>query len=66
MLRHLKFQDTSFDGGGLLIPTVAALGMRVIGIDPRVTGAPLSMSDLAGPDKLEARLGEGFAKEKWF
>lgn len=36
----------------------AALGMRVLGIDPRVIGAPAGMADLAGPERLDARLGE--------
>lgn len=35
----------------------AALGMRVLGIDPRVTEAPPGMEDLAGPDHLDTRLG---------
>jgi phosphoglycerate dehydrogenase-like enzyme len=35
----------------------AAFGMRVIGIDTRVTEAPPGVSELAGPDKLEAWLG---------
>jgi phosphoglycerate dehydrogenase-like enzyme len=36
----------------------AALGMRVLGIDPRVTQAPPGMDNLAGADKIDARLGE--------
>jgi phosphoglycerate dehydrogenase-like enzyme len=36
----------------------AAFGMRVLGIDPRVTMAPAGMADLATPDQLEERLGE--------
>jgi phosphoglycerate dehydrogenase-like enzyme len=36
----------------------AALGMRVLGIDPRVTEAPPGMVELARPDRLEARLAE--------
>jgi phosphoglycerate dehydrogenase-like enzyme len=36
----------------------AALGMRVLGIDPRVTERPAGMADLATPDRLEERLGE--------
>src|SRR5215510_7203032 len=36
----------------------AALGMRVLGIDPRVTEPPVGMADLATPDRLEERLGE--------
>src|SRR5215470_11989431 len=36
----------------------AALGMRVIGIDPRATEAPPGMTDLARPNKLKSRLSE--------
>src|SRR5208282_687494 len=36
----------------------AALGMRVLGVDPRATVAPAGMHDLAGPDRLEERLGQ--------
>src|SRR6266566_121490 len=36
----------------------AAFGMRVLGIDPRVTEPPTGMADLATPDRLEERLGE--------
>ncbi|HTT80959.1 MAG TPA: D-2-hydroxyacid dehydrogenase [Stellaceae bacterium] len=36
----------------------AALGMRVLGIDPRVTERPPGMTALDGPDRLDARLGE--------
>ncbi len=36
----------------------AAFGMRVLGIDPRVTEPPAGMTDLATPDRLDARLGE--------
>ena len=35
----------------------AAFGMRVLGIDPRVTERPAGMADLSGPDRLEERLG---------
>jgi phosphoglycerate dehydrogenase-like enzyme len=35
----------------------ATFGMRVIGIDPRVTKAPSGMTELAGPDELESWLG---------
>ena len=35
-----------------------ALGMHVLGIDPRVTERPAGMADLATPDRLEERLGE--------
>jgi phosphoglycerate dehydrogenase-like enzyme len=36
----------------------AALGMRVLGIDPRVTDPPTGMAELFTPDRLEERLGE--------
>jgi phosphoglycerate dehydrogenase-like enzyme len=36
----------------------AALGMRVLGIDPRVTEPPAGMAGLDTPDRLEERLGE--------
>src|SRR6266436_5276044 len=36
----------------------AAFGMRVLGIDPRVTELPAGMADLATPDRLEEGLGE--------
>jgi phosphoglycerate dehydrogenase-like enzyme len=36
----------------------AALGMRVLGVDPRVTEAPPGMSDLGGPERLDARLSD--------
>jgi phosphoglycerate dehydrogenase-like enzyme len=36
----------------------AVLGLRVCGIDPRVTKAPAGFTDLAGPKMLEERLGE--------
>jgi phosphoglycerate dehydrogenase-like enzyme len=36
----------------------AALGMRVLGADPRVTEPPAGMVELFTPDRLEARLGE--------
>jgi phosphoglycerate dehydrogenase-like enzyme len=35
----------------------AALGLRVFGIDPRVTEAPTGFAELAPPEKLEERLG---------
>src|SRR5438270_11427325 len=44
--------------GGEASKLCAALGMRVLGIDPLVTEPPASMSDLATPDRLEERLGE--------
>ena len=43
--------------GGEASKLCAALGMRVMGIDPRVTQAPPGMSELAGPERLESRLG---------
>jgi phosphoglycerate dehydrogenase-like enzyme len=36
----------------------AALGMRVLGIDPRVTERPAGMADLATPERLEEYLGK--------
>jgi phosphoglycerate dehydrogenase-like enzyme len=36
----------------------AALGMRVLGIDPRVTERPAGMYELATPDRLEPMLGD--------
>jgi len=36
----------------------AAFGMRVLGIDPRVTEPPAGMAELSTPDRLEERLGE--------
>jgi phosphoglycerate dehydrogenase-like enzyme len=36
----------------------AALGMRVLGVDPRVTDRPAGMDDLAGTDRLDERLGD--------
>jgi phosphoglycerate dehydrogenase-like enzyme len=44
--------------GGEASKLSAALGMRVLGIDPRVTERPAGMADLATPDRLEERLGE--------
>ena len=44
--------------GGEASKLCAALGMRVLGIDPRVTEPPVGMADLATPDRLEERLGE--------
>jgi phosphoglycerate dehydrogenase-like enzyme len=43
--------------GGEASGLCAALGMRVLGIDPRVTEPPVGMADLATPDRLEERLG---------
>src|SRR5262245_10054459 len=36
----------------------AALGMRVLGADPRVANRPTGMAELFTPDRLEERLGE--------
>lgn len=36
----------------------AALGMRVLGVDPRVTERPEGMADLSGTDRLAERLGK--------
>src|SRR5215813_2549579 len=36
----------------------AALGMHVLGIDPRVTERPDGMADLSTPDRLKEQLGE--------
>jgi phosphoglycerate dehydrogenase-like enzyme len=36
----------------------AALGMRVLGIDPRVKEPPPGMTELSSPDRLDERLGE--------
>jgi phosphoglycerate dehydrogenase-like enzyme len=44
--------------GGEASKLCAALGMRVLGIDPRVTERPAGMANLATPDQLEERLGE--------
>src|SRR5215471_14396952 len=44
--------------GGEASGLCAALGMRVLGIDPRVTEPPVGMADIATPDRLAERLGE--------
>jgi phosphoglycerate dehydrogenase-like enzyme len=44
--------------GGEASKLCAALGMRVLGIDPRVTERPPGMAELATPDRLEECLGE--------
>src|SRR5499427_234745 len=44
--------------GGEASKLCAALGMRVLGIDPRVTEPPVGMTDLATPDRLEEHLGD--------
>jgi len=44
--------------GGEASKLCAALAMRVLGIDPRVTELPPGMSDLATPERLGERLGE--------
>jgi phosphoglycerate dehydrogenase-like enzyme len=43
--------------GGEASKLCAALGMRVLGVDPRVTELPPGMADLATPDRLEECLG---------
>src|SRR5215472_14518861 len=47
--------------GGEASKLCAALGMRVLGIDPRVTEPPVGMADVTAPDRLEERLGEADA-----
>jgi phosphoglycerate dehydrogenase-like enzyme len=44
--------------GGEASGLCAALGMRVLGIDPRVTRPPVGMADLTTPERLEERLGQ--------
>src|SRR5215472_11824702 len=44
--------------GGEASKLCAVLGMRVLGIDPRVTERSAGMAELATPDRLEERLGE--------
>ena len=44
--------------GGEASKLCAALGMRVIGIDPRVIEPPPGMAELDHPDRLEERLGD--------
>jgi D-isomer specific 2-hydroxyacid dehydrogenase, NAD binding domain len=44
--------------GGEASKLRAALGMRVLGIDPRVTERPPGMADLATPYRMVERLGE--------
>ena len=44
--------------GGEAGKLCAALGMRVLGIDPRVAERPPGMADLTTPDGLEERLGD--------
>ena len=44
--------------GGEASKLCAALGMRVLGIDPRVTERPAGMAALATPDQPEVCLGE--------
>ncbi len=36
----------------------AAFGMRVLGVDPRVTAPPSGMAEIVGPDRLAERLGD--------
>ena len=42
--------------GGKASKLCAALGMRVLGVDPRVTEPPPGMADLSGTDQLAERL----------
>ncbi len=44
--------------GGEAAKLCAALGLRVLGADPRVTAAPPGVAELFPPDRLEERLGE--------
>jgi phosphoglycerate dehydrogenase-like enzyme len=44
--------------GGAAARLCAAFGMRVLGIDPRVTVPPAGMAELDAPDRLDERLGE--------
>src|ERR1700674_5310079 len=44
--------------GGKASKLCAALGMRVLGVDPRVTEPPPGMADLSGTDQLAERLSE--------
>lgn len=45
-------------GSGLEAARLCAeFGMRVLGVDPRVTDKPEGMSELAGPDRLDEMLG---------
>jgi phosphoglycerate dehydrogenase-like enzyme len=44
--------------GGAASTLCAALGMRVLGADPRVTVRPAGMAELFTPDRLADRLGE--------
>jgi phosphoglycerate dehydrogenase-like enzyme len=59
---HLPGQTVLIVGvggaGGEIAKLCAALGMRVLGIDPRVKETPAGMAKLDTPDRLEERLGE--------
>src|SRR5262245_17281201 len=44
--------------GGEASKLCGALGMRVLGSDPRVTEPPPGMAELLPPDRLAARIGE--------
>src|SRR6516164_9780448 len=44
--------------GGAAARQCAAFGIRVLGIDPRVTQPPAGMAELGAPDRLDERLGE--------
>jgi len=59
---HLPDQTVLIVGvggaGGEASRLCAALGMRVLGIDPRVKEPPVGMAELAAPERLEERLPE--------
>src|SRR5215472_2525508 len=59
---HLPGQTVLIVGaggaGGEAAKLCAALGMRVLGIDPRVKQLPAGMAELDTPERLEERLGE--------
>jgi phosphoglycerate dehydrogenase-like enzyme len=44
--------------GGAAAKLCAAFGMRVLGIDPRVSVPPAGMAELDAPGRLDSRLGE--------
>jgi phosphoglycerate dehydrogenase-like enzyme len=44
--------------GGAAARFCAAFGVRVLGIDPRVTVPPAGMAEIDTPDRLDERLGE--------
>jgi phosphoglycerate dehydrogenase-like enzyme len=59
---HLPGQTVLIVGvggaGGEAAKLCAALGMRVLGIDPRVKEPPAGVAELDTPDRLDERLGE--------